>query len=218
MQHCAMDDLIALADLKIENESVPRFSRHVYFCCLRSTFHCIRHSLGAPLYSAYFVDPFSLSNLVNNDDVIVRAMTIVGRSHDWFICYARVFLETESTLVSAAAASGVHGRDAGLTSFLCHVASTNLLRMIRAQMAHEETIFHCMRPFAANSEPPLKLLFISRIPTQVLRQRSMSCSTRVMSPREGQFVTEQSNVFSASSSHEPLVIHVRLPSLTNGCW
>ena len=40
----------------------------------------------------------------------------------------------------------------------------------------------------------------------------MSCSARVMSRREGQFVVEQSNVFSAHSSHEPLVIHVRLPS------
>ena len=40
----------------------------------------------------------------------------------------------------------------------------------------------------------------------------MSCSTRVMSPREGQFVAEQSNVFSAPSPHEPLVIPVRLPS------
>ena len=69
-------------------------------------------------------------------------MTLVKRSHDWFVCYARVFLETESTLVSAAAASGVLGSDVGLTwvPSLCHVAS-NLLRMIRAQMAHEETFF-----------------------------------------------------------------------------
>ena len=30
------------------------------------------------MYSAYFVDPFSLSKLVNHDDVIIRANTIAN--------------------------------------------------------------------------------------------------------------------------------------------
>jgi hypothetical protein len=71
--------------------------------------------------------------------------------------------------------------------------------------------FCTVRPFVTNSELLLKLLFISRIPTQVLGRQSISW-IRVMSRREGQFVAEQSNVFYAPSSHEPLMIHVRLPS------
>ena len=55
MQHKVMDDVIALADWKIESESVPRFYRHVYLCCLRPAFRCIRHGLGAPLYSALLI-------------------------------------------------------------------------------------------------------------------------------------------------------------------
>ena len=29
-----MDDVTALADRNIESETVPRFSRHLYLCCL----------------------------------------------------------------------------------------------------------------------------------------------------------------------------------------
>ncbi len=87
---------------------------------------CIRHCLGAPLYFAYFVDLFSLSNLVNNDDVIIRAMTIV-KTHDMFVC-----------LAPSNFGDGIHPgfRARGKRStwqgcrlpFLCHIAS-NLLRV-----------------------------------------------------------------------------------------
>lgn len=88
----------------------------------------------------------------------------------------RVILEMESTLVSAAAASGVLSRDADclFCVMLPQICSACHSR-IPAQMAHEETVLYRMRPFATNSEPSLKLIFISRIPTQVLGQQSMSC-------------------------------------------
>jgi hypothetical protein len=61
----------------------------VIISCLSVTVYisCIRHCLGAPLYPAYFVDPFSLSTFVNNDHVTIRVMTTV-KMHAMYVCLA----------------------------------------------------------------------------------------------------------------------------------
>ena len=90
----------------------------IIISCLSVTVYisCIRHCLGAPCTLLILWTRFPYSN---NDDVIIRAMTIVKRMTGLFVL-PRVTLEMESTLVSAAAASGVLGRDAG--RLLCAIS------------------------------------------------------------------------------------------------
>jgi len=54
----------------------PTFVIVIVFVAIWATFRFIRYVLGDSLYSACFVGQFSLSNLVNNDDVIILATAI----------------------------------------------------------------------------------------------------------------------------------------------